>query len=288
MLTSKWLRNANVVLTGASYGIGRELAVRILQSEAKLVAVARSETHLRALEIQLSPFRPRLTCCVADITDNDGRQRIADLSSSTFGSDGVDILFNNAAVSPFESFLSLSEGTIARVIDTNLLAPLLLARALLPGMLQRRRGVVVSMSSVSGKVGLPFNAAYSASKAGLIAWGQALYSEIIQGSGVRLLTIIPSVVHTHGVSARSGQRTPRIIGEVSCDDIFRCFSRFLGTDKEYAEVIVSRFPLRPLLAISALAPRFPAFATEALGVKKMYAAVAAKNVTANGPKQPDL
>jgi len=250
MKRSGW-SGAAALLTGASRGIGPHIA-RALAGEGihlALTATAASKEKLDRVSASLDGFGVKTITLAADLTDQDHR---SDLIRRVYASLGPpDILVNNAGVENTGPFTEINEIGIRQVIDTNLTAPLLLARQVLPEMIRRKKGAVVNVASLAGRIPMPTIATYAASKAGLIAWTEAMASEM-DGSGVTVAAVCPTFVSGEGMHARTGVKSPWIAGEVSPKQVARSVLKALsGTSHE---ILVTPKPTRPLLAILALFP----------------------------------
>jgi short-subunit dehydrogenase len=136
----------------------------------------------------------------------------------------------------------------------NLLAPMLLTHRVLPGMLERGRGHVVNMASLAGKSPVPFDAPYSANKAGLIAFTQSLRLEYADAP-VGFSAVIPGFVN-EGMYVRHQQRgfkAPAFLGESSPEAVARAVLRAI--QKDLPEVIVNPRPVRPAIMLGTAFPR---------------------------------
>ena len=129
----------------------------------------------------------------ANITNADDRQKIVEETLREFG--GVDMLINAAGINPFGVFAKQDPGLIQRTIEINTLAPMLLARAVLPSMLEQNSGQIVNIGSTFGSIGFAWFSAYSASKYALRGFSQALRRELAD-SGVSVTYIAPRAVKT--------------------------------------------------------------------------------------------
>jgi short-subunit dehydrogenase len=145
----------------------------------------------------------------------------------------------------------MSAEDIRQTIDTNLVAPLLLARQILPGMIRRNQGAIVNLASLAGHIALPTLSAYAASKAGLIPWTEAMASEL-EGSEVKVAAVCPTFVSGEGMHARTGVKAPWIAGEVTPEKVARAVVKAINGRTH--EFIVTPMPTRPLLAPQALSP----------------------------------
>jgi short-subunit dehydrogenase len=170
------LAGARVVVTGASRGIGAALAVECASRGARVALVARSEDQLAKVAAETGG-----DAYVADVSDT---SLIAPLVHAIESDGPIDVLVNNAGVDLTGALTELPADEIAQLIHVNLLAPMLLCRAVLPEMRARRRGHIVNVSSLAGTNALPGVVPYSTSKAGLSHFTAGLRAEL-KGSGVR-------------------------------------------------------------------------------------------------------
>jgi short-subunit dehydrogenase len=265
------LRGKNAILTGASRGIGRVIAQAMANEGMNLVLAARSADLLATLEEELTRSGTSVAIVPVDLGGSAGCHELVEKAIGRFGP--IDVLVNCAGVDPMGSFSRISEDDLRCTVDVNLFAPLLLTRLLLPGMLERRRGHIVTISSVSGKKGIPYEAAYSATKAAQIEWNNALRVELA-GSGVDTSVVCPGYVSEVGLFAEHGVPAPRLAGSVRPEAVARATVRALRKNRQ--EVIVCPTPTRPLLALNALSPSFGNRIIAAMGVTKMQRMLAAK------------
>lgn len=187
------LRDKRVLLTGASSGIGRELALRLAQRGARVGLVARRPEPLQAVLGAILQSGGTATAIAADISTAEGRAACVAQAYRNFG--GVDLLINGAGTSDFAHFANADSAQIERIIRTNLLAPMLLTREVLPQMLRQGSGRIVNIGSIFGSIGFAYFAAYSSSKFGLRGFSEALRREVA-GSGVGVTYVAPRAVKT--------------------------------------------------------------------------------------------
>ena len=148
-----------MLLTGASRGIGAALASAFAARGAQLALVARPSEALNAVTAEVGG-----TAYPADLAELGG---LEDLVRRVEADGAIDVLVNNAGVSNVGWFLDRTAEELDQVVTLNLLAPMHLCRLVLPGMIQRRRGSIVNMSSMAAVIAPPGLVAYGASKAGL-------------------------------------------------------------------------------------------------------------------------
>ena len=178
-----------VLITGGTAGIGLACAERLHAKGATLVLVARSPTGLARCEAH---FRERVHTIQADVGTDDGCRKIIDWVDNSTGN--VKVLINNAGVHHRGLFRELDEGKICSMVDVNLKAPMRLAYALLPKLIESR-GVIVNIASLAGCIPLAGSSAYSATKFGIRAWSMAMADELAE-SGVRVCCVSPGPVRT--------------------------------------------------------------------------------------------
>jgi short-subunit dehydrogenase len=169
------LTGTRVVVTGASRGIGAQLATRLAARGARVVLVARSRDTIAGLAADLGG-----EAYPADLTDPSA---IGPLVHAIEADGPIDVLVNNAGVDLTGAFVDLDPGRIVDLIAVNLVAPMLLCRAVIPAMRTRGKGHIVNVSSLAGTNALPGLAPYSTSKAGLSHFTAALRAEC-KGTGI--------------------------------------------------------------------------------------------------------
>jgi NAD(P)-dependent dehydrogenase (short-subunit alcohol dehydrogenase family) len=193
MTTVRPLEGRHAVITGGARGIGLAIARRCMAGGASVALWDVEAEALAEAVRQLAPLGTATTALV-DVRDEDQIARAASEAQEGFG--GIDILVNNAGVlGPTVSAWEHTPTQWRNVLDINLTGAWLCCRAIVPVMLARQRGRIVNIASVAGKEGNGFNAAYSASKAGLIALTKSLGKELAL-SGVLVNCITPSAADT--------------------------------------------------------------------------------------------
>ena len=154
----------NAIVTGASHGIGQYIARALAARQMNLLLVARSAAELTRLAAELSGATKVSTAAI-DLGGPQAAGQVADAAAAELG--GVDVLVNNAATEPQTRFHVLTPAEIQQVLQVALISPLLLARLLLPGMLERGYGRIVNISSLAGHTSFPHTEAYAAARTGL-------------------------------------------------------------------------------------------------------------------------
>lgn len=190
----------HILLTGASSGIGASLARELAAHGHELTLVARRRPLLDALAREL-PTRSHVV--QLDLAEPGRAAELLEQAEAALGP--VDVLVNNAGVQVVGATATLDVDECERMITVDLLAPLRLTRAVLPRMLERRRGVIVDVASMAALAPTPGMTWYNAAKGGLAAASEALRGEL-RGSGVHVVTVYPGIIPTTEMAQASMQR----------------------------------------------------------------------------------
>ena len=191
------LDGAVTVITGASRGIGAAVAKAAAARGARLGLIARSEDELRDV-LKASGARDGVVVA-ADVADRSAT--IAALGRVEAELGPVDVLVANAGIGQYGPFVDISYEEMERVVRVNVLGTMYAIRAVLPGMVERRRGHVVTIGSIAGRIGSPFEAAYAATKFAGVGLTEALAVEVAP-YGVGVSVVNPGVVDTSFGEAR--------------------------------------------------------------------------------------
>ena len=182
------------LVTGASSGIGAASARALAAADAAAVGIcARREDRLREVLEDCRVHAPDSELFVVDLSEVDGLAGFATEVERTLGR--VDILVNNAGVAKRRRMPDLTLDELRSVLEINFLAPVALANALLPGMVERRWGRIVNVSSMGTRSAALRVGAYAASKAALELWTEGLYLDLL-GTGVRAQVLVPGTTAT--------------------------------------------------------------------------------------------
>lgn len=187
-------RGLTALVTGASSGMGRILALRLAERGARLALVARREAELEAVAAEIRDAggsEPLVLPC--DVADRAQAEAAAQRALEQF--DTVDILVNNAGYGGQRTFLDWDIEDMERIMRVNYFGAVYFTKALLPRMVERGRGWVVFVSSVSGRIASPEKTAYAATKFAMTGLAEGLSLEL-EGTGVHVLTAYPGAVRT--------------------------------------------------------------------------------------------
>jgi 3-oxoacyl-[acyl-carrier protein] reductase len=190
------LETRTALITGASQGIGYAIALAFAREGANIVVTARSADRLRALAAEAESLGVDALAAPADIGVESEINAVAEAAISRFGA--IDILVNNAAIiQPHISVVDLDPQLFRDVLNVNLTGAFLITKAILPGMIERRSGKVINISSIGGRKGGAGRSAYRITKAGLISFTESLAAEVKQYR-IDVNAICPSGTDTEG------------------------------------------------------------------------------------------
>jgi short-subunit dehydrogenase len=251
-----------VLLTGASGGIGQAIARALAQRGASVLISGRRADQLERIAGELGGGAEVLP---ADLTERDAPAELVRRAGA------VDVLVANAALPASGPIDDFTAEEIDRALEVNLRAPIQLARALVPGMVERGHGHVVVISSLSGKVASVGSSLYSATKFGLRGFAAGL-REDLHGSGVGVTVVFPGFVSDAGMFAEADVRLPRGVGTRSPEQVAAAVVK--GIERGRAEIDVAPLGLRAGATLSALAPVTAARIQRRLGSVHLANAIA--------------
>lgn len=249
----KELRGQTALVTGASGGIGAQIARTLAGAGMNVAVSGRREDALGAMVDELRDLGVQAEAVPADLFDLSQVESLIERTEAALAP--IDVLVNNAGMELTASFTEYTREELTSMVDLNLTAPMLLARAVVPGMLGRGRGHVVFIASVAGKIGPAYSEPYAATKAGLVGLTQSLRSEYIDAP-VGFSVVCPGFVAGDGMYQRmkenEGVKSNRLLGETTLDKVGKAVLEAIREDR--AEVIESGAPIRPMLALVQVAP----------------------------------
>lgn len=178
-----------VVITGASSGIGKEIAKLFLSKNYQVILSGRKESGFDYVS-----NNENVDIVLGDITQKETRQKIKELIENKYKR--LDILFNNAGITYIQPFEENTEAQLDTIFMTNLKAPILLTQELYETMKSQKSGTIVFINSAAGKQGYPNHTMYSTMKFGLNGFSQSLRQEA-KKHGIRVVSIHPGGVNTN-------------------------------------------------------------------------------------------
>jgi uncharacterized protein len=253
--------SGTVLLTGASGGIGRAIARALAPTAGELVLSGRRADVLDSLADELGA---RVIAC--DLSVREDVERLAEQAGP------VDVLIANAALRSGGLLAEFSQEQIDQMLEVNLRAPIALARALTPGMVERGRGHLVFMSSLQGKASTPVASLYCAAKFGLRGFALAL-REDLRRHGVGVSVVLPGFIRDAGMFADSGAKLPVGVGTRSPEQVADAVVSAI--ERNRAEVEVAPLSLRLGTAAAALAPALSATVSRRLGSERIATRIVA-------------
>ena len=193
------LSGKTALVTGASKGIGRAIALAFGEAGANVIATARTASEIEDVANSVRGFGSKALALVADMGVEADIENLARAAEHEFG--GVDILVNNAAIiHPRIRVIEFDPELWRDVLNVNLTGAFLLTRAILPGMIDRGYGKVINISSIGGRKGADGRSAYRVTKSGLISFTESLAAEVYE-HGINVNAICPGGTDTEGFRA---------------------------------------------------------------------------------------
>ncbi|MEV0292120.1 SDR family NAD(P)-dependent oxidoreductase [Nocardia sp. NPDC050710] len=250
----KDLKERTVLLTGASGGIGHRVARRLAAAGANVAVAGRRADVLEALANELRETGVKAEPIVGDLARLGELDDLVDKTERALGP--VDILINNAGAELASAFAGYTPDELRWMTDVNLVAPMLLTRRVLPGMVERERGHVVFVSTGAAKIAPAYQAPYAATKAGLLSLSQSLRAEYHR-SPIGFSVVLPGFVKGDGMYQAwvdQGVEASKLLGSTTVD---RISGKIVGAIlKDRAEVLDMGMPVRSMFATTQLSPGF--------------------------------
>jgi short-subunit dehydrogenase len=188
------LTGARMLITGASQGIGRSLAVAAGARGVKVLAAARSAELLQALATEVGATGGMLKTVQADVTSPSDRQKMVSAAMEHFG--GLDLLVNNAGIGATGHFADVAPERLRQIMEVNFFGLTETTRVFLPLLKKGHKPAIVNISSIAGKRGIPARSEYSASKFAVQGFSEALRAELAK-DGVDVLVVCPGFTATN-------------------------------------------------------------------------------------------
>lgn len=244
------LNGTRVMLTGAAGGIGSALAEQLAHRGACLALLGRSDAEVQGLIERLRRAGGEVQGAGVDLLDPVAREQAAAQVQDQLG--GVDLLINCAGLLSFRPFAEEDPAVLERIVQLNLVTPMMLVRQLLPAMLERGSGQIVNVGSTFGSIGFAWFAAYSASKFGLRGFSESLRREL-DGTGVGVTYVAPRAVKTSlntGAVYRMAKAT-----KMNMDEPARVAASIVAAIETDAKDVYLGFPEKCFARLNGFLPR---------------------------------
>jgi short-subunit dehydrogenase len=251
------LVSGNVLVTGATGGIGQAIARAFAQRDAHVVVTGRRADVLEPLASEVGG---RAIAC--DLSDRSELERLLEELADV----ELDVVVANAALPASGLLTELTQEEIDRMLEVNLRSPIALTRALAPGMARRRRGHFVFISSLSGKAASPASSIYAATKFGLRGFALGVRADL-RADGVGASVVLPGFIREAGMFADAGIDLPFGVGTRSPEDVAAAVIR--SVERNRAEVEVAPASLRLGASLAAVAPETAARFSRVFGGEKV-------------------
>lgn len=224
------LSGKTALVTGATGGIGGEIAKALHAQGATVGISGRNEEKLSALAAELGE---RVHVLAADLSSDDAIKDLVARAEAAMGQ--IDILVNNAGLTRDGLSMRMSGDDWQNVLDVNLTAPFKLAQAVQRGMMKRRHGRIINISSVVGVTGNPGQCNYVASKAGMIGWSKAMAAEVAS-RGITVNCIAPGFIATAMTDALNDDQKAKInatipAGKMGASEDIAAAAVYLASDE---------------------------------------------------------
>jgi 3-oxoacyl-[acyl-carrier protein] reductase len=187
------LNGKTALITGAGRGIGRAIAIALAKEGINLGLIGLTMSNLEKVAAELAQFDVKVSAATADVTDLESVTHAVEHIKSDLGP--IDILINNAGIAKFGGFLDLTPEEWEKIIQVNLMGVYNVTRVVLPGMIERKSGDIINISSSAGQKGAPVTSAYSASKFAVLGLTESLMLEV-RKHNIRVTALTPSTVVT--------------------------------------------------------------------------------------------
>jgi short-subunit dehydrogenase len=236
------MQGKTAVITGASSGIGEELAVVLASRGANLVLAARREEELTRVAKRCEQAGGRALSVPTDVSDQESCRRMVDRAAEAFG--GIDLLVNNAGVTMWARFDEVTDLSLyERLMRVNYLSAVYCTYYALPHI-KARKGQLVAISSLTGKTGVPTRTAYAASKHAMQGFFDSLRVELL-GTGVDVLVVSPGFVDTP-IRSRAVGPDGKLVAHIRHDesrdtmDVHTCVAQIVSAiDRRQRELVMT-------------------------------------------------
>lgn len=252
------INGSRILLTGATGGLGVALARALRAHGAHLILTGRRVDALASLATEIDAVS-----IAADLSKPADVTRLLDEAGP------IEILINNAALPAVGRVIDFSEAEIARAVDVNLVAAILLSRAVTTQFVARGRGHIVLIGSMAGRTTSRGSSIYNATKFGLRGFALA-HRQDLHDTGVGVSIVEPTFVNDAGMYADSGVELPRVVRAVSPDDVSTAVIRSI--EKDIGEIAVAPVEQKIQSSLGLVAPSIDARLQRVLGMGDVFAA----------------
>jgi short-subunit dehydrogenase len=261
------LAGRTAIVTGASKGIGVEIARALAREGCNVVLTARSADKLEEVRREIEAMGVRALAIPMDVGNRADLQALVVRTITEFGA--IDLLVNNAGLLLTLAYQKVHPHEIDEMVRVNLTGPMFLSWLVLPGMLERGAGHIVNIASVAGKYGPPFNEIYAATKAGLMGFSQSFRASY-RDAGVSASVVCPGFVKSgmYARTQRAGLKAPRALGTTTPDLVAAAVVRAVKQD--LPEIMVSPGLVRLLMALPTLLPGVAEWGRRKIGTDDLY------------------
>lgn len=205
------------IITGASRGIGREIAKTLAKKGINVIAnYNKSENEANELKRELEKENIYIDIFKADVSKREDAHRLVQFALNKFKK--VDILINNAGISEYKLFTDIDDEDWNKMINNNLYSAFVMCQEVLENMIYNKNGCIINISSIWGMVGASCESMYSISKAGMDALTKSLAKEL-GPSGIRVNSIAPGIIDTNMNKKLSEDEIKEIIDEIPLEKI---------------------------------------------------------------------
>ena len=217
------LNGSIALVTGASRGIGKAIAEQLIAKGATVIGTATSENGANAISEYLKDNGEGK---VLDVANADSMQNLLDEINAKYGS--VDILVNNAGITRDNLLMRMKDDEWQSILDTNLTSIFKMSKAVLRGMMKKRKGRIINIGSVVGSTGNAGQANYAAAKAGVIGFSKSMAREVAS-RGITVNVVAPGFIDTDMTKALTDEQKESIFNDIPANR--------LGDPKEIAATV---------------------------------------------------
>ncbi|MCI8617343.1 MAG: 3-oxoacyl-ACP reductase FabG [Clostridia bacterium] len=233
--------NKIIIVTGASRGIGREIAKELAKKGHTIIAnYNKSEEKILELKKELEENKINIDIFKADVSTRREAQKLVEYTINKYGK--IDILINNAGISQFKEFTQITDEDWEKMIKTNLNSVFYMSQEACKNMIHNKKGCIINISSIWGIIGASCEVHYSVSKAGIDAMTKSLAKEL-GPSNIRVNSIAPGIINTEMNKRLSQEEIQNIKNEIPLEkignsiDIERCIEWLIEDEYTTGQII---------------------------------------------------